>query len=83
MAKADGDVCAPAPDWSCAVNCTNLPSEMIDAILLDMAAFHPYLTEAEEAAMKSRLFAIMADADDLARDPDNMARLFQEAKAVR
>lgn len=65
------------------MNCPKPPSEMIDAILLEMASFHPYLTEAEEAAMKTRLFAIMVDADELACDPDKMARLFQEAKAER
>jgi hypothetical protein len=56
---------------------------MIDAILLEMASFHPYLSEAEEAAMKARLFAIMADADDLSGDPEKLARLFQEARAER
>ncbi len=65
------------------MNCPKLPSEMVDAILLEMAAFHPYLSEAEEVAMNSRLFAIMADADDLAGDPAKMARLFLEAMAVR
>ncbi len=63
------------------MNCPKLPSEMIDAILLEMAAFHPCLSEAEEAAMKTRLFAIMADIDGLACDPDRMARLSREAKA--
>lgn len=65
------------------MNCTNPRSEMIDAILLDMAAFHPYLTEAEEAAMKARLFAIVAAADSPTHDPEELARLFREAKAVR
>lgn len=65
------------------MNCPKPQNEMIDAILLDMASFHPYLTEAEEAAMKERLFAIMTDADELGSDPDKMARLFREAKAER
>jgi len=65
------------------MNCPKPTSEMIDAILLEMASFHPYLSEADEAAMKARLFAIMADADDLVGDPEKLARLFQEARAER
>ncbi|MGE0666595.1 MAG: hypothetical protein AB7O49_08560 [Sphingomonadales bacterium] len=53
--------------------------KVIDAILLEMAVPHPYLTEAEEAAMKTRLFAIMEAEHDHETDPREMVRLFREA----
>ncbi|MEN3974376.1 hypothetical protein [Emcibacter sp. SYSU 3D8] len=65
------------------MTCCKPPHEIIDAILFQMATHHPHLSEAEEAALKSRLFAIVAGAEEACIDPDHMARLYREATAAR
>lgn len=53
--------------------------ELLDIVLLERAAGHPRLMAEQQASMKARLFAIMADADGWERDPDEMARRFHTA----
>ncbi len=53
----------------------------MDAILLEMAAFHPYLSAEEEAAIKARLLAIMVHPCGAADDVDEVAGLFRKARA--
>jgi len=53
--------------------------ELLDAVLMELAAGHPDLTAEQEAKMKARLFTIMADAAGWEQDPDEMTRRFRSA----
>lgn len=56
-------------------------NERIDAILLEMAAFHPYLSAEVEAAIKARLLAIMIHpGGGAADDAETVAGLFRKAR---
>lgn len=53
--------------------------DLLDTVLLEMAATHPALTFDQESALKARLFEIMADAEGWERDPNEMAQRFRTA----
>ena len=65
------------------MTCQKPPSEVIDAILLEMAVPHPHLSEAEEAAIKSRLLGIMAEVDGGLCGAAEIAALLRKALADR
>ena len=65
------------------MTCAPPLSDILDAILLDMAVPHPHLSEAEEAALKARLLAIVTESDGWKGDPEQIARLFRDAKTER
>ena len=72
-------MCFRLDQESGAVKDTETPTDVIDAILIEMAVTHLHMTEAQEATMKSRLLAILDPAAGVGNDPQEMSRLFREA----